>query len=74
MLLFLSADIPIPIVNENTIAAVTSTIGDNGIVNIGSSIPASGSPICDATLGSMKDGNINDATINANVPATIVDP
>ena len=22
----------------------------------------------------MKDGNINDATINANVPATIVDP
>ena len=72
--LFLSADIPSPIINAKTIAAVTSTIGASGIVKYADNIPASGSPICDATLASINAGNTFDATRKAIAPATIVEP
>ena len=71
---FLRYDIPRPIINANTIAAVTSTIGSSGIENIALSCPALGSPILSATADVMNLGNNVDATVNAKVPAIKVDP
>ena len=59
--------------NAKTMAAVTSNIGSSGIVNIGESIPAFGSPIAPAELAFIKEGKIVIATVYASNPAIIVE-